>query len=69
MPVSPPGIVHGAGVHIGMEGDDRRFMALENDEVQPVGQGELGDALFEVLQGLRNQREREYQQEEELGCG
>ncbi len=63
------GIVHRAGVHVGMEGHDRRFMALKNDEVQTVGQGKLGDALFEVLQGLRGQRERKYQQEEKLGCG
>ena len=62
------GIVHRAGVHVGVERDDRRFVPLENDEVQPVGKRELGDALFEILERLRDQREREHQQEEKLDC-
>jgi hypothetical protein len=29
-------------------------MPLENDEVQSIGEGEFGDALFEVLERLRD---------------
>ncbi len=47
------GIVHGAGVHEGMEGDHGRVMPLEHDKVQAVGERELGDALFEIGERLR----------------
>ena len=51
-------IVHRAGVDIGVERDHRRLMPLENDEVQSVGERELGDALFKILQGLRREQQR-----------
>jgi len=45
-------VVDGAGVHVGVERDDRGFVAFEDDEVEAVGEGELGDAFFEVLEVL-----------------
>ena len=57
----PARIVHRAGVDVGVEGNDRRLVPLENDEVQAVGEGEFGDALLKVLQRLRNQRQRAQQ--------
>ena len=56
MPVSPLGIVHRSGIHVGVERYDRRFVALEDDEVQAVGERKFGDALFEILKGLRGER-------------
>ena len=53
MPVWPFGIVDGAGVDIGVEGDDGRLVAFADDEVQAVGKGEFGDLFLEFLQILR----------------
>ncbi len=48
-------IVHRAGVDIGVERDHRRFMPLENDEVESVAERKLGDPLLKILQGLRRE--------------
>ena len=44
----PARIVHGSSVDVGVEGDDRRLMALDDDEVESVREGEFGDGFFEV---------------------
>ena len=46
------GIVHRADVHIGVEGHHRRLMPFNDQEGEAVGQRELGDFFFEVLEGL-----------------
>ncbi len=43
-------IVHRPGVDIGVEGDHRRLMALENDEMQSVAERKLGDPLLKIFQ-------------------
>ena len=42
-------IVERSRVHVGIEGDHRRFVALDDDEVHAVGEGEFGDFLFKFL--------------------
>ena len=49
------GVVHRAGIHIGVERNDRGGMAFEDDEVEPVGEGKLGNVLFELFEVLRGQ--------------
>ena len=49
------GIVHRAGIDVGVEGNHGRFVAFEHDEVHAVGEGEFGDALREFLQILGGQ--------------
>ena len=45
------GVVDRAGVHVGVEGDHRGFVAFDHqDEVQAVGEGELGDFFLELLE-------------------
>ena len=51
-------IVHRAGVHIGMEGNHGRFMALAHDEVEAVGQGEFRDLLFKLFEALGARQKR-----------
>jgi hypothetical protein len=67
--VSAARIVHRAGVHERVKGDHGSFVPLENDEVEAVGQRELGDALFEILEGLGAERKRAHEQEEEFCSG
>ena len=50
------GVVNGAGVDVGVEGDDGGFMAFEDDEVESVGEGELGDLFFESFEVLGVER-------------
>ena len=44
-------------------------MALEDDEVESVGERELRDALFEILEGLGGERERAEEQGENSQIG
>ncbi len=52
------GVVDGAGVDVGVEGDHGRLVAFEDDEVHAVGEGEFGDALREFLEVLGGQEYR-----------
>ena len=58
------GIVDRAGVHVGMEGDNGRFVPLENNEMQTVPQRELSDVFFEFLEVLRRGEERHKKKEQ-----
>ena len=46
------GIVHGAGIDEGGVTEDRRLVALANDESKPVGKHLDGGALLKTLQIL-----------------
>ena len=46
------GIVDGSGIDEGVEGDDGCLMAFDDDEMKPVGEGELRDGFFEFSEGL-----------------
>ncbi len=50
------GIVHGADVHVGVEGDHRRLMAFNDQKMEAVGEGELGDFFLKVFKGLRREQ-------------
>ena len=41
-------IVHRSSVHVSVEGYHRGFVTLQDDEPQPVGKREFGDALLEL---------------------
>ncbi len=53
------GIVDGAGVHVGVEGDHGRFMPLDDDEVQAVGEREFCNFFLKFLQALGGGEQRE----------
>src|SRR5258707_10913533 len=46
-------IVHRADVHVSMERNHRRFMTLDHDEMQAIGERELGDFFLKILERLR----------------
>ena len=60
------GVVDGAGVDVGVEGDHGRLVAFEDDEVHAVGEGEFGDALLEFLEVLGGQDRGQSEWEEEV---
>ena len=49
------GIVHRAGVHVGVEGHHRGFVALDDQKRHAVGEREFSDFLFEILEALGGQ--------------
>ena len=50
-------LIRTAGVHHGLEREDRRIVPLDHDELEPVGEGELLDLLLEILEaGLHGRR-------------
>ena len=61
-------VVHRPGIHVGVEGNHRRLVPLENDEVQTVSERELGNSLFELFKILRRDAQRQQEKYgEELG--
>ena len=64
-------IVDRAGVDIGVKRDHRRFVPLEYDEVQSVGEREFSNALLEILQrlGAKEQWAKGKKEESKLHVG
>ncbi len=60
-------VVDRADVDVGVEGNDRRVVAFENNEVETVRQRELGNALFEGLEILRGDGDAEGKKEGDGG--
>jgi hypothetical protein len=52
------GIVYRSGVHVGVERYDRRFVPLEDDEVQAIGERKLRNTLLKILKGLGGEQHR-----------
>src|SRR5581483_1546663 len=53
------GVVHRAGIDVGVKGNDRGFVALGDDEVKSVGERELSYFFFEFLKTLCRSRKRQ----------
>jgi len=51
-PGAAGGVVYGAGVDVGIEGEHGSVMALNEDEVEAIGERELGDLFLKILQAL-----------------